>query len=70
LPADLQKPQEAIADFRKAITLSPDDAAIHFQLARAYRLTGQAQEAQNENAIYERLDKEAHATRVQPNPPQ
>ncbi len=66
----LQKPQEAIADFRKAITLSPDDAAIHFQLARAYRLTGQAQEAQNENAIYERLDKEAHAARVQPNPPQ
>jgi tetratricopeptide (TPR) repeat protein len=66
----LQKPQEAIADFHRAITLSPDDAAIHFQLARAYRLTGQTQEAQNENAIYERLDKEAHAARVQPNPPQ
>lgn len=65
----LQKPREAIADFRKAMTLSPDDAAIHFQMVRGYRLTGQEQEAQNENAIYERLDKEAHAARVQPNPP-
>ena len=66
----LQKPQEAIADFRKAISINPDDPAIHFQLARAYRLVGLTQEAQNENAIYERLDTEAHAARVQPNPPQ
>ena len=66
----LQKPKDAIADFRKAIAISPDDPAIHFQLARAYRLTGMTAEAQTENAIYERLDKEAHAARVQPNPPQ
>ncbi len=66
----LQKPAEAIQEFRKAIAITPDDPAIHFQLARAYRLTGQTEEAQNENAIYERLDKEAHAARVQPNPPQ
>jgi tetratricopeptide (TPR) repeat protein len=66
----LQKPQEAIADFRKAISINPDDPAIHFQLARAYRLGGLAQEAQSENAIYERLDKEAHAARVQPGPQQ
>jgi tetratricopeptide (TPR) repeat protein len=64
----LQKPQEAIADFRQAISINPEDPAIHFQLARAYRLVGSTQEAQNENAIYERLDKEAHAARVQPNP--
>jgi tetratricopeptide (TPR) repeat protein len=66
----LQKPQDAILDFRKAIAMNPDDPATHFQLARAYRLVGMTQEAQNENAIYERLDKEAHAARVQPNPPQ
>lgn len=66
----LQKPQEAIADFRKAISIHPEDPAIHFQLARAYRLTGMTAEAQRENEIYERLDKEAHAARVQPNPPQ
>jgi tetratricopeptide (TPR) repeat protein len=66
----LQRSQEAIADFRKAISINPDDAATHFQLARAYRLTGRTAEAQSENAIYERLDKEAHAARVQPNPPQ
>jgi tetratricopeptide (TPR) repeat protein len=66
----LQKPQEAIADFRKAISINPDDPSTHFQLARAYRLAGLTQEAQSENAIYERLDKEAHAARVQANPPQ
>ena len=66
----LQKPQEAIADFRKAISITPDEPGIHFQLARAYRLAGMPQEAQSENAIYERLDKEARAARVQPNPPQ
>jgi len=66
----LQRSQEAIADFRKAISINPDDAATHFQLARAYRLTGRTAEAQSENAIYERLDKEAHTARVQPDPPQ
>lgn len=66
----LQRPQEAIADFRKAISITPDEPAIHFQLARAYRMAGKSQEAQDENAIYERLDKEAHAARVQHNPPQ
>ena len=61
----LQKPQEAIADFRKAIAINPDDPAIHFQLARAYRLAGLSQEAQNENAVYERMEKEAHAAKEQ-----
>jgi predicted Zn-dependent protease len=54
----LQKPQEAIADFYEAISTNPDDPAIHLQLARAYRLVGSTQEAQNENAIYQRLDQE------------
>jgi tetratricopeptide (TPR) repeat protein len=66
----LQKPQQAIADFRKASAINPDDPAIHFQLARVYRLVGMTAEAQAENAIYERLDKEAHSAKVQPNAPQ
>ena len=61
----LEKPGEAIEAFKKAVAIDPGDAAIHFQLARAYRLTGQAQEAQNENATYERLDKEAHTANEQ-----
>ena len=61
----LQKPNEAITALKKASTLDPEDSAIHFQLARAYRLAGQEQAAQNENAIYERMDKEAHAAQEQ-----
>jgi tetratricopeptide (TPR) repeat protein len=67
----LEKPNDAIAAFKKAITLDPDDPAVHFQLARAYRQAGLTQEAQNENAIYERMDKEAHAGKEQkPSEPQ
>jgi tetratricopeptide (TPR) repeat protein len=61
----LQKPGEAIEAFKKAAAIDPEDSAIHFQLARAYRLIGQVQQAQAENAIYERLDKEAHAGKEQ-----
>ena len=59
----LQQPREAIDDFRKAISVNPQDAATHFQLARAYREAGMTREAQTENAIFERMDKEAHAAK-------
>jgi Flp pilus assembly protein TadD len=52
----LQRPKEAIDDFKKAIALDPQDAATHFQLARAYRQAGLAHEADAENAIFERMD--------------
>lgn len=61
----LEKPTDAIVAFKKAIALDPEDPALHFQLARAYRQAGLVQEAQNENAIYERMDKEQHATKEQ-----
>lgn len=61
----LQKPADAIKSLKKAVALNPDDPAIHFQLARAYRQAGLTQEAQNENSIYERMDKEAHASKEQ-----
>jgi len=64
----LEKPNDAIDAFKKAIALDPDDSAIHFQLARAYRQAGLTQEAQNENAIYERMDKAAHAAKEQKQP--
>jgi len=59
----LQRPREAIEDLRQAISVNPQDAAIHFQLARAYREAGMTQEAQTENAIFERMDKETHAAK-------
>jgi tetratricopeptide (TPR) repeat protein len=61
----LEKPAEAIEALKNASTLDPDDPAIHFQLARAYRQAGQPQAAQNENAIYERMDKAAHTSKEQ-----
>jgi tetratricopeptide (TPR) repeat protein len=61
----LEKPNDAIDAFKKAIALDPEDPAIHFQLARAYRQAGLTQEAQNENAIYERMDKAAHVAKEQ-----
>ena len=61
----LQRPREAIEDLRKAISVNPQDAATHFQLARAYREAGMTREAQTENAIFERMDKEAHAAKEQ-----
>ena len=57
----LNRPREAIADLKKAGVLDPEDATIHLQLARAYRQLGEAQEAQSETAIYERLEKESHS---------
>ena len=61
----LQRPKEAVEDFKKALSFDPQNAAIHFQLARAYRAAGLSQEADNENAIFERIDKEAHAAKEQ-----
>ena len=59
----LQRPREAIEDLRKAISVNPQDAATHFQLARAYREAGMTREAQTENAIFERMEKEAQAAK-------
>jgi tetratricopeptide (TPR) repeat protein len=59
----LGKSKEAAEDLKKAVALYPEDPAIHFQLARAYRQLGLTQEAQDQNAIYERLDKESRAAK-------
>ena len=64
----LQRSKEAIDDFKKAISIDPEDAASHFQLARAYREAGLTQESQNEITIFERMDKEARAAKQQPQP--
>ena len=55
----LNKPEDAIPDLKKASSLNPDNGAVHFQLARAYRKADLNQEAQSEDSIFERLQKEA-----------
>ncbi|MBV9675836.1 MAG: tetratricopeptide repeat protein [Acidobacteriaceae bacterium] len=56
----LHKPADAVKDLKQAISLEPDNAATHFQLARAYRQMGLIEEAQKENVTYERLEREMH----------
>lgn len=60
----LQKPRDAIEDFNKALALDPQQAATHFQLARAYRQVGLGQEAEKENAIYQKLEEETRTEKV------
>ncbi len=57
----LQRPKDAVDAFRKASALDPDDGAPHFQLARAYRQLGLLAEASNEDAAFEKMQKESHA---------
>jgi superkiller protein 3 len=47
--------EPAINDLKQSIALDPDDATTHFQLARAYRQAGLADQAKEEDAIYRKL---------------
>jgi tetratricopeptide (TPR) repeat protein len=66
----LHKPQEAIDDLNKAAALDPQESATHFQLARAYRQVGRTEDAQRENLIYEKLERETHAEQEKKTAPQ
>jgi tetratricopeptide (TPR) repeat protein len=61
----LSRNEEALASLKKASTLNPDSETVHFQLARAYRKAGLKQEAQQEDLVYERLQKEASEETLQ-----
>lgn len=54
----LKRPKEAIEDLRNASHLDPEDEAIHFQLARAYRQLGMLEEEKRENAVLARIQQE------------
>lgn len=63
----LKKPEEAIADLKRAAALNPQEATVHFQLANAYRQVGSVQEAEQEAKIFERLQKASqNFSRVDP----
>jgi tetratricopeptide (TPR) repeat protein len=57
----LKRPQEAVEDLKKAISLDPEDAALHYQLAMAYRQLGMSREANSEIAIHERMARQSHS---------
>ncbi len=57
----LNKPEEAVQDFRKVVALDPEEDTVHFQLARAYRRLGLTQQAATEDAIFARMESAAHS---------
>ena len=58
----------AIAHLQEAVKISPENARAHFSLARAYRRSGQNDEAAKETALFETL-KEKESPRVTPPSP-
>lgn len=53
MTADRLEP--AIAEFETAVRLMPDNASIRYLLAQAYRRAGRQQDAERENAAFEKL---------------
>lgn len=51
--ARLHDPAGAVEQMRTAMTLGDKDPEVHFELANALRLTGQADEARKEMAVYQ-----------------
>src|SRR5262249_24256916 len=47
----------AIGYLQNAVQISPESAAAHFSLARAFRRAGRAQEAARETALYNKLNE-------------
>jgi len=52
-----KQPQRAMGELQKAIQLEPNDAAAHYELMEAYRDQGNLAEAQQEMAVFQKLEK-------------
>jgi tetratricopeptide (TPR) repeat protein len=64
----LHRNEEAIADLQAAAKQTPDDASVHFLLARAYRAVGRQDDAQSEMKLFGALEektRKATAERAQ-----
>jgi tetratricopeptide (TPR) repeat protein len=64
----LHRNEEAITDLQTAAKQTPDDAGVHFLLARAYRAVGRQDDAQSEMKIFSALEektRKATAERAQ-----
>jgi superkiller protein 3 len=50
-------PEKAVDELQKAIQVQPNDAAAHYELMEAYRDQGKLAEAQQEMAVFQKLQK-------------
>ena len=57
----LHRPQDAIRDLKKSISLDPQDSSTHFQLARAYRQAGLLNEAVQEDSTFQKMQDQPQA---------
>jgi tetratricopeptide (TPR) repeat protein len=57
----LHRPQEAISNLKKSISLDPQDGSTHFQLARAYRQAGLLNEAVQEDSTFQKMQEQPTA---------
>ena len=64
----INKLADAQSELEQAVALSPDTSALHYKLGQILRREGQAERAQQEFAICERLNG-AHSSSKTPNPP-
>jgi tetratricopeptide (TPR) repeat protein len=64
----MNKLADAQSELEQAIALAPDTSALHYKLGQIFRKRGQAERAQQEFAICERLNG-AHSSSKTPNPP-
>jgi tetratricopeptide (TPR) repeat protein len=63
--AEQKKTDEAISVYVRAISASPELSEAHYRLAQAYRQSGEAEKAQAELQLYEKISKNANETDVQ-----
>jgi tetratricopeptide (TPR) repeat protein len=52
--------KEAVGHLEKAADLDPDNAKIHFALARAYRRVGRDEESTKQSELFEKLQEREH----------
>ena len=55
LLARVGETEKAVEQFQRVVQLAPEEDAVHYHLAKAYRLLGQAEQAQAETARFEEL---------------
>jgi Flp pilus assembly protein TadD len=55
------KKEAALAEFQKAVVVSPDSSAAHYQLSLAYRRAGDVPKADEEMKTYNRLRQSEEA---------
>ncbi len=61
----LERNADAATDLETAAKQTPDDPSVHFMLAKVYRALGKTQQANQEMALFSKLDEAARAANAE-----